>query len=218
MGPEDLPFVVAEHRAHFPEGFFARLGPRYLAAYTGTYLTSPHALAYIAEADGLPVGFLVGVTDPPAHREHVMHTHGRALALRAGAALSVRPGLALHFLRTRLSRYARALRPGRKGPEAEQSGLSSPPDGTTAVLVHVVIVEQVRSLGLGSALITRFVQEAAAAGCARASLVTAAGAEGAGRYYEQLGWHCAGETRTPEGRLLMTYALPLRNQPQGPVQ
>lgn len=218
MGPEDLAFVVAEHRTHFPEGFFARLGRRYLTAYTRTYVTSPHAVAYIAEADGRPVGFLVGVSNPPAHREHVMRTHGRALALRAAAALCVRPGLAVHFLRTRLGRYARKLRGGHQEPNAQQTGLATPPDGTTAVLAHVVIVERVRSYGLGSALVTRFVQDAAAAGCTQASLVTAAGPDGAGRYYEQLGWHCAGDVRTPEGRLLESYVFPLHNQPRGTAQ
>jgi len=41
MDPEDLPFVIAEHLGHFPDGFFARLGPKFLAAYTRTYLTGP---------------------------------------------------------------------------------------------------------------------------------------------------------------------------------
>ncbi|MFC4467333.1 GNAT family N-acetyltransferase [Streptomyces xiangluensis] len=214
MEPEDLPFVVTEHRTHFPDGFFARLGPRFLTAYTGTYLTSPHARAYIAETDGLPVGFLVGVTDPAAHRHHVIHTHGRGLALRACAALLVRPGLALHFTRTRLARYARKLLPGRR-QQAEETTAAAPRDGITAVLSHVVVLHRVRSLGLGSALVGRFTQDAATAGCARVSLVTAAGEEGAGRYYERLGWWYAGETRTPEGRPYATYEYRL---PQGTAQ
>ncbi|GGZ98852.1 GNAT family N-acetyltransferase [Streptomyces bluensis] len=212
MEPEDLHFVVTEHRAHFPDGFFARLGPRYLAAYTRTYLTSPHARAYIAEADGLPVGFLVGVTDPAAHRQHLVRTHGRRLALHACASLTVRPRLALHFLRTRLGRYARKLLPARRDP-AQQPAPVAPRPGVTAVLAHVAILGRVRSLGLGSALIRRFTDEAATAGCARVSLVTAAGPDGAGRYYERLGWQHVGETRTPEGRALLTYEYDLSPQP-----
>ncbi|MFF3820459.1 GNAT family N-acetyltransferase [Streptomyces bluensis] len=204
MEPEDLHFVATEHRAHFPDGFFARLGPRFLSAYTGTYLTSPYARAYIAEADGLPVGFLVGVTDPAAHRHHVIRTHGRRLALRACAALSTRPGLALHFTRTRLTRYARKLLPGQRR-RTEETATVTPRDGVTAVLSHVVILGRVRSLGLGSALVARFTEDATTAGCAHVSLVTAAGEDGAGRYYERLGWRYAGETRTPEGRAYATY-------------
>ena len=218
MGPEDLPFVVTEHRAHFPEGFFARLGTRFLTAYTRTYLTGPHARAYIAEAEGVPVGFLVGVTDPAAHRQHIVQNHGKGLALRACAALCIRPGLALHFTRTRLARYARKLLPGRRG--AAEAAIEAPPrPGITAVLAHVAVVGRVRSYGLGSALVRRFTQDAAAAGCARLSLVTAAGPEGAGRYYERLGWGYAGETRTPEGRTLLTYEYEFVHQhPTGTAQ
>ena len=211
MTRADLPFVVAEHLEHFPHGFFARLGAGFLTSYTRTYLTGRHARAYVVEAAGHPVGFLVGVLDPPAHRRHVLRSHGPRLAARAVASLAVRPRLAWHFLRTRLGRYLRRLVPrrGTAGPV--------PSPGTTAVLSHVVVARQARSLGVGAALIGRFVADAAEAGCARASLVTAAGTEGAGPYYERHGWLARGETRTPEGRLLATYDLPLSpRRPGGP--
>ncbi|EGX55177.1 acetyltransferase, GNAT family protein [Streptomyces zinciresistens K42] len=212
MGPEDLPFVVAEHLAHFPDGFFARLGRGYLTAYTRTYLTSPHAVAYVAEADGAPAGFLSGVLDPVAHRRHVVRVHGRRLAARACGSLAVRPALALHFLRTRLGRYARKLLPARRSapPPTGEAAIRT---GATAVLAHVVVASRVRSYGLGSALVRRFTEDAAAAGCARMSLVTAAGADGAGPYYERLGWQKAGETTTPEGRTLLTYEYDLTLRP-----
>ncbi|MEU9339103.1 GNAT family N-acetyltransferase [Streptomyces sp. NPDC048290] len=212
MEPEDLPFVVAQHRVHFPDGFFARLGPRYLTAYTRTYVAGPYSRAYIAEVAGTPVGFLVGILDPVSHREHVMGGHGRRLLIRAGLALSVRPALALHFVRTRLGRYARKLLPG---PREESRLKAMRPitlpegGGPTAVLSHVAVVDQFRSFGLGTALVSRFLYDARTAGCVRASLVTAAGPEGAGRYYERLGWRRTGETRTPEGRLFTQYEHPL---------
>ncbi|MBP8535526.1 N-acetyltransferase [Streptomyces sp. MK37H] len=208
MAHEDLPFVVDEHRAHFPDGFFARLGPRFLTAYTATYLGTPHARGYIAEVGGLPAGFLVGVIDPAAHRGQLVRKHGTRLALRACAALSLRPLLTLHFIRTRLSRYCRKLLPARytRGQEELRPVRR---DGATAVLSHVAVNGSARSLGLGSALIERFTQDAAAAGCARVNLVTAAGPDGAGRYYERLGWRFAGSTRTPEGRSFLTYEYPL---------
>ncbi|MEU9338049.1 GNAT family N-acetyltransferase [Streptomyces sp. NPDC048290] len=210
MAADDLPYVVGEHLAHFPEGFFARLGRRYLTAYTRTYLTGRDARAFIAESDGVPVGFLVGVTDPAAHRAHLLAVHGRGLALRACAALCVRPLLALHFVRTRLGRYARALLPGVRPPRPAPA-TAGPDDGPHAVLAHVVVSADHRSYGLGAALVRRFLDDAAAAGCARVSLVTAAGPGGAGPYYERRGWRRTGEHRTPDGRLLLTYVhdLPL---------
>lgn len=203
MGAEQVPFVVAEHLTCFPDGFFARLGPAFLAAHCRTYISSPYACAYVAERNGQAVGFLVGVIDPAAHRRHVLHEHGRRLVLCALAALSMRPRLATHFLRQRLTRYCRKLLvPRIAGEEAA-------PHGVTAVLAHVAVSGHARSGGAGGALIGRFVADASDAGCARVSLVTAVGDGGAGPYYERRGWIRRGETRTPEGRLLATYDLPL---------
>ncbi|MFP8963238.1 GNAT family N-acetyltransferase [Streptomyces nanhaiensis] len=223
MEPEDLPFVVGEHRRHFPDGFFARLGPRFLTSYTATYLTSPHARAYVAEAEGLPAGFLVGVTDPAAHRSWLVRTHGRRLALRACTALVTRPGLLLHFLRTRLGRYSRKLLPSR---HRRQEPPAADRDGVTAVLAHVAVADRARSLGLGAALVERFTQDAADAGCARVTLVTATGPAGAGPFYERLDWQRTGESHTPEGRLFAVYEHPLpgasphnpARHDQGPAQ
>ncbi|MEU0171356.1 GNAT family N-acetyltransferase [Streptomyces iakyrus] len=215
MDPEDLPFVVTEHRRIFPDGFFARLGPAFLTAYTRTYMTGPHARGYVAEVNRQPVGFLVGVLDPAEHRRHVLQAHGRGLLLRALGGLALRPLLALRFLRTRLGRYARKLLPGRR-PAAQPSGPPGP-SGVTAVLAHVAVLERARSRGIGDALIQRFVGDAAAHGCVRVSLVTVAGPGGAGPYYESRGWIPVGQSRTPDGLRLATYDFPLRDGgPGGP--
>ncbi|MFF8442402.1 GNAT family N-acetyltransferase [Streptomyces californicus] len=212
MEAEDLPYVVAEHLAHFPDGFFARLGPGFLTRYTATYLDSPYARGYLLEHDGEPVGFLVGVTDPASHRRRLVDEHGRALALRASAALMARPALAVHFTRTRAARYSRKLLPQRgrapAAPAAERAGAVGPPQ-RVAVLAHVVVSVPFRSHGLGATLTNQFVQDAAAYGCSRVSLVTETGDKGAGKFYERLGWHFGGETRTPEGRRLSSYSFPL---------
>ncbi|MEU0715724.1 GNAT family N-acetyltransferase [Streptomyces lavendulocolor] len=202
---EDIPFVVAEHLRYFPDGFFARLGTAFLSAYCETYVTSPDARGYIAQVGHQPAGFLVGVIDPAGHRGHVLQAHRRRLAMRALTALAVRPRVAAHFLRTRLGRYARKLLPSR----TKEQTLSPTPPGVTAVLAHVAVVGHARSRGIGAALVTGFVAEAADAGCARVSLVTLADDSGAGPYYERHGWVPRGETRTPEGRRLATYDFPL---------
>ncbi|WP_238431546.1 GNAT family N-acetyltransferase [Streptomyces cavernae] len=204
MEPDDLPFVVAEQRRHFPDGFFARLGPRFLTAYNRTYLTAPGARSYTAESGGQPVGFLIGGTDPAAHRRHVLRRHGRGLLFRALGSLCLRPRLMLHFVRTRLARYCRKLIPNRAALSAPTAGHV----GETAVLDYVAVVEHARSRGAGAALIAQFVRDAAEAGCARVTLVTAAEG-GAGPYYERLGWQRRGEISTPEGRRLLAYDFAL---------
>lgn len=204
MDPKHLPYVVREHLRLFPDGFFARLGPGFLTAYTGTYLTSPHALAFIAVVDGRPVGYLVGVTDPALHRRHVLRRHGGKLLMHALGGLAVRPGLLVHFLRTRLPRYYRKLT-RRQQPQQVAPASPQTPGGPGAVLAHVAVDEAARSLGIGADLIERFVAAAAIAGCGRVSLVTADGPQGAGPYYQRRGWRPAGESQTPEGRRLLTY-------------
>ncbi|MGB8946812.1 MAG: GNAT family N-acetyltransferase [Streptomyces sp.] len=210
MDDEHLAFVVAEHRRCFPDGFFARLGPRFLTAYTRTYLTSPHAVGFVAELAGEPVGYLVGIVDPTLHRRHLLRTHGLRLALQGAAGLLLRPGLAARFARTRLSRYYRKLRPGAPVPQSPAAHGVAAVSGREAVLAHIAVVEPARGRGAGAELIGKFMQFATLAGCSGASLVTAAGPDGAGAYYAARGWQLRGQSYTPEQRPLLTYVRDLQ--------
>lgn len=203
LDPERLPYLVVTHRKYFAEGFFARLGAGFLTAYSRAYITSPHARAYVAYVNDQPVGFLAGITDPHLHSRHVLRVHGHRLLMRGVLRLITHPGLALHFLRTRLVRYCRKAIAGRS------SRRPPGPLGLPAVLSHVAVAEPARSLGIGAALISHFAKDSAEAGCARITLVTPVGIGGAASYYERRGWIHRGQTRTPDGRLLATYDWPL---------
>ncbi|MGC5041165.1 GNAT family N-acetyltransferase [Streptomyces sp. DT190] len=72
------------------------------------------------------------------------------------------------------------------------------------------MAEHARCRGIGARLIARFVKDATDVGCARVTLITAAEG-GAGPYYDRLGWRRQGEIRTPEGRRLLAYDLPLND-------
>jgi ribosomal protein S18 acetylase RimI-like enzyme len=213
MAPQDLSFVVREHRRHFPDGFFARLGPRFLREYYRAFLTASAARTTIAEVGGERAGYLVGVTDPTAHREHLVRRHGRTLVRRAVASMLTHPSLAWCFVRTRLGlyvrkllRYARRLLRRRGTAPATASGGSDP---APAVLAHVAVVPEAQSQGIGSALIRRFHAQVAAAGRDRLTLVTLSGEDGAGPYYEHRGWEPLGERQTPDGLVLTTYERPV---------
>lgn len=204
MSAQDLGFVVEEHRIHFPDGFFARLGAAFLVEYYRSHLSSPAARTWIAELDGQPCGFLVGMTNPALHRRHLLHSRG--LLRRGLLALLARPDLTLHFLRTRARRYARAMLKARRPmPGSPQRSAST----RVAVLAHVAVRPHARSRGIGTGLIERFVQDAAAAGCTRITLVTDAGPEGASGYYTHRGWQPRGEHPTHDGKLLTTFDLVL---------
>jgi GNAT superfamily N-acetyltransferase len=202
MGLHDLPFVVAAHREHFPDGFFVSLGPRFLTRYYRTFLDAgPLTVALVVEVDGDPCGYLTGVLAGSTHRSVMLKYHGLALVAAAAVGMAIRPRVALKFVVTRASRYTRALTRHRSAV-----GRQPAPAGSPAVLSHVVVVEPERLAGIGSCLVRAFLDEADAAGCRSAQLVTEAGSKGAGPFYESLGWRLAGEASV-DGRALLKYEI-----------
>ena len=222
MGLQDLPFVVAAHRQHFGDGFFARLGPRFLARYYRTFLDGPTAVAVIAECSGEPCGYLTGILRTRQHRRLLLRYHGPGLAVAGCSAMLRHPATGLTFLTTRLPRYVRGLRraldrrPTIATPEPPNSAGS--PDilvGDVAVLTHVVVSEPRRHRGVGTRLVDYFVNEAVNAGCAHAVLVTLADRAGAAAFYEGAGWTRHGSVTTVDGKPLWRYTLPLGDNNTG---
>jgi GNAT superfamily N-acetyltransferase len=204
MGLHDLPFVVEQHTSCFPEGFFARLGPRFLTRYYRTFLDGPLSTALVAELDGTVCGYLAGVLEPRHHRRLLLTHHGRSLAASACLGLAVRPRLAFTFVVTRGRRYYTAWVRDR-GKTSE--GL--PMLDSVAILTHVAVTPPSRGAGAGTALVHRFLEEARTAGRADACLVTLAGPAGAGSFYERRGWACTAERRAEDGRYLRYYRIRL---------
>jgi GNAT superfamily N-acetyltransferase len=204
--PCDIEYLVSSHLAHFPEGFFARLGRRFLIAYYESFLNAADVCAVVAEdVDGRRMGVLVGVTHPERHRSELIKRYRTRLVLHAARSLSARPGLALHFVRTRLVRYAVGLstvprrQPGRVTDQLRH-----------AVLHHLVVEPAAQGQGVGSQLLARLDSAAAAAGCRRIILVTRSEGQGA-TFYRATGWLSCGEHCTPEGVRLETFARAVSN-------
>lgn len=205
MGLQDLAFVVDAHRAHFADGFFARLGAGFLARYYRTFLDGgPTAVAVIAENDGTPCGYLTGVLHPQQHRQLLLRYHGPGLAFRGCVGMLRHPSTAFTFVATRLTRYARGLRRGLGTTTDGPANL-----GPTAVLTHVVVSDPRRHRGVGTRLVEDFLKEARQAGCATAALVTSADPTGAAGFYEARGWTRRDSVTTPEGKILWRYTKPL---------
>lgn len=196
MGLQDLPDVVAAHRQHFPDGFFARLGPRFLGRYYRTFLDGPLAVALIVEMSGVPSGYLVGVLDPVQHRRLLLTYHGVALAVCGLLGLTRRPRVLARFLVTRSRRYLNALRRSR---DLATDTVNVP---RLAVLSHVVVAENARGHGLGTLLVDAFLAQAREAGRERACLVTITGPEGAGAFYAKSGWSHTRDATGVDGRRL----------------
>ena len=117
MTRDDLGIVAHWHIAHFPDGFYARLGERFLASHYLSYLDSPHAVAFVARADGRLVSFLVGSIDDARHRRLIARRRGFALLTSGAAALAARP----HLWRDFLLRRCCGTRTG-SGPRSRSPG------------------------------------------------------------------------------------------------
>jgi GNAT superfamily N-acetyltransferase len=207
----DLPAAARLHAALLPHGFFPRLGQRYLRAYYRTFVSSPHGIGLVACLAGQPVGVLVGTAHNAAHYRWVIQHHGLPLAWLGVVAMLARPTVAAWFVRTRLRRYARRLLPVpfRPAPTGRDAGAGEPAAGDTAVLTHVLVIQEAQGQGVGTALAERFAMAAKAAGASRAMLVTFAGQAGASTFYKRLGWEHLEDRRGHDGWQLSVFARPL---------
>jgi ribosomal protein S18 acetylase RimI-like enzyme len=198
----DLARTAAVHLRCLPRGFFARLGQRFLARYHASFLSGHRATALVAEVDGEVAGFLVGTTDNARHYRELLRRPPAGLVLSAVTALVRDPRVGAVFLRTRATRYLRAI----LRRLAPASGATSVPAGDrVAVLTHVAVDDDARGLGAGGALVDRFLDEVRSVGTAEVRLVTEAGGA-ATRFYRRLGWVSRGERRASDGTVVEEFA------------
>lgn len=197
MQEDDLDFCAELHAQALGHGFFVSLGPGFMRAYYRNFLESPHAMALTSVVKGHPVGLLVGVLQPQAHARWVLRHRGAGLALRGAAALTVRPRVAAHFVKSRLRRYASAWR-RHKRPASKQAS-NSQSGSAPAVLSHMAVVPGARGAGAGRELVRSFEATSRGAGARWAILTTLAGPEGAGPFYARLGWTRHGATSNLSG-------------------
>jgi ribosomal protein S18 acetylase RimI-like enzyme len=209
---EDLDRTAELHRRSLPDGFFARLGPAFLARYHATFAVGRRAAMLVAETrDGRIVGFLAGTVDNARHVRTVLRRPPPRLVLSGLLALARDPRLGVEFLRTRVGRYLRTFRralvPRRPvaaatGPEA--TGAPPAPVSTTpvvGVLTHVAVADEARGTGAGRALVDAFLDRARRTRVPEVRLVTSR-REGAAGFYRRLGWSSLGTRRAADGTVV----------------
>lgn len=192
----DLAFCAALHAQALPHGFFVALGSRFLRAYYGTYIDSPHAIALTATVSGHPIGHLVGVVNPAAHRSWCVRHAGITLARRGAIGLAVNPRAGYRFFGTRLTTYARSWRRGRRAHDGDERRNAQ----ATSVLTHIAVLPGGRRVGAGRRLVADFEIEARRRGASMAVLTTLVGAAGAGDFYAGLGWRRTATRTDLDGR------------------
>lgn len=215
MRPADLGFAVRLHQQSLPDGFFARLGPRFLRRYYATFVASPHAVALICGFEGRPVGALVGTRANRAHWSWVVRTHGVRLGLAGMLALLFRPREAVVFARTRTGRYVRAIwrltRSATRPPRQSRGGLTgeaAPAPASVAVLTHICVSASARGSGAGRQLVRTFLDEAGRGPALEAQLITAARG-GAADFYRHLGWEHVDDRLNHDGALVSRFRTPV---------
>lgn len=199
MADKDVGFATTLHLDCLNHGLFPALGKGFLGAYLRTFVSSPFAIALIAESAGEPIGYLVGTEDDRAHYGHVIRTNWPSLAPRGLVALLVRPAVAFRFARTRAVRYARgAVRlTGKTDPQG--------PTIKDASLTHMAVSAQFRSQGAGKALVVAFLEALSFSNAAGVRLLTRSNSAGAGRFYEKLGWCLVTEFTDQDGVKWLRY-------------
>lgn len=202
----DLHATAALHELALPHGFFAQLGPRFLAHYHETFVASPHAAALVVIVDAGIVGFLVGPTDSTAHYQWVARRRGVRLARAALLALLRRPRLWVPFLQTRLTRYLRSLRRllRRRGGAADVRPSDGAPPPDVAVLTHVAVAPTHRGRRIGAVLVEAFTQACREAGADEIRLITDVATGGRG-FYQRLGWAEVTERPASDGSLVIEF-------------
>lgn len=195
-----LPVVGDLHARSLPHGFYARLGQGFLSAYWRTFIDSPHAVALAAMEEGELVGVLAGTLENRRHVQWALRHHGPRLALRALAAMLVRPATLVWFLRARLGSYLRRAAAAIRGGDASQVPSGGEP---VAVLMHMTVVEHARGRGTGTRLVHAFERQVRARGIDDVRLVTLADERGAAGFYERLGWRRS-DLRERDGDLIFS--------------
>lgn len=216
----DVPAVVALHLAHLPHGLFPRLGRGFMARWHRTFLGARHGVSLVVvDGDERVVGFLAGATAQRTHVRTVLAEQKLPLALAGIRALAVRPGVALHFVRTRARSYLRRLlgvqrvaaapAPAATAPATAPGTAPATADADVAVVTALVVDPAARGRGVGARLVGRFVDLSAAGPADRAELITLDGGDGAREFYEGLGWTLAGTRANRDGQACLRMELTL---------
>lgn len=218
MSRGDLRFVLSQHREAFPDNVMGRMGSMFLRRYYRSFLAGPFAVAVVAERQGRPVGYLVGILDTRRHRCLLLRRHGAALAVALFAGFALHPVLVTRIMASRVSKAlasklaARDQGSDRDPADGGDGGVGSE-SGPVAVLSHVAVPESSQRRGVGRRLVDFFVAETRAAGCSEVCLATLDDVDGAWKLYERLGWELTSTRRTFDGRPLRFDCVPLGGGP-----
>jgi len=184
--------VIAVHLAGFEGFFLSFLGPRFLRLYYEGIVDYPDGAGYVYLEGGRVVGFVCGVVGPSRFYRYLIRTRWWRFAMAALGATLRRPSI--------IPRLFRALSYPGQTPNCED----------TATLTSIAVEPAMRGHGIGTKLITTFLEDMRARGVKRVDLTTDRhGNDQANAFYERQGFRCERTLITPEGREMNEYVTSL---------
>jgi ribosomal protein S18 acetylase RimI-like enzyme len=193
MMPHHIPRVVQVHLDSFPGFFLSFLGSRFLSHYYAGVCAAPEGISFVYHnAEGVPVGFVAGSTDPRGFYSRLLKRDWLKFSLSSVSAIFRQPSV--------FKRIARGLlHPGCNPLGADVAGLFS-----------IGVLPELQGTGAGKLLIQAFLYEAASRGCKRVFLSTDRdNNEAINAFYMKMGFRIERQYVTPEGRRMNEYWITL---------
>lgn len=184
--PADSAVIAALHQEEIPWGQLANLGPGIVAAFYRTLLDSDLGFAFIAERDGLPLGYVTGIV----HWRRFYRTFVRRHWV-----------LAARLLIRRLfdvGRWRRLVETTRYATTATL------PD---AELLAIALRPEARGTGTADVLVHELLSEFASRGVTQVRVTTASENVAAARIYERAGFQLRGEVAIHRGEGARVYVI-----------
>jgi ribosomal protein S18 acetylase RimI-like enzyme len=209
MSQEHLQEVVALHQECFRGYYLTELGPSFLRAMYGWYVTSREAIAYVAlDRDGHVAGFVAGTADDSNYRRSLFRRTWWHMTIALGKRVVSKPALTLRLLGERKELVSQALATVLARRSAQTGRTAAVPDEEprAASLVSIGVMPSARRSRLGTALSELFVREAWSRGSERITLSVRDDNVRARRFYESMNWEEAGRSsRTYRGSFSIIY-------------
>lgn len=182
--------VVDVHMHSFPGFFLTFLGPKFLKEFYKSFIVDDTGIGFIALEDGKVLGAIVGPLVPDGYFKRLLKRQWWAFCYASIGAVLRCPSVIKRLLRALFYRG------------------EAPPGPTRALLSSIAVLPSSQRLGIGKALVERWVQEVRQKGGKGCYLTTdAKDNDKVNGFYQRLNWKIESTYTTPEGRVMNRYVF-----------